>query len=161
MFQNIKTSNLSQRVSHFLKCVYWFRLKKIRNKSQLLHSDTSSSATGGDEVSAKIKRESSSLEASQAACKDTAVDRRLDSENSETIEVLSSALHADPHVSIRASEQKWRYPPQTDGALSISFVSVLRQCLPQIEWRPSCFVLAKKQRIKKFPLQIFATHCAD
>ncbi|CAK6965686.1 Hypothetical predicted protein [Scomber scombrus] len=31
------------------------------------------------------------------------VDRRLDSENSETIEPLSSVLHAKPHVSIRDS----------------------------------------------------------
>ena len=55
------------------------------------------------EASAKIKSESSSLEASQAPCKDTAVDRRLDSENSETIELLSLVLHANPHVSIRDS----------------------------------------------------------
>lgn len=55
------------------------------------------------EASAKIRRESSSLEASQAPGKDTAVDGCLDSENSETIEALSSVLHANPHVSIRDS----------------------------------------------------------
>lgn len=36
---------------------------------------------GGKKI--KQERESWSLEASQAACKDTAADRRLDSENSE------------------------------------------------------------------------------
>ncbi len=66
-------------------------------------------------VHAEIKRENSRLEAGQAACADTASDRRLDSENSETMEALSSLLHTNPLVSISNSEQKWRYPPQTDG----------------------------------------------
>ncbi len=57
-----------------------------------MFSNMSTRATGRDErpgeASAKIKRESSSLEVSQAPCKDTTVDRHLDSENSETIEAL-------------------------------------------------------------------------
>lgn len=65
------------------------------------------------ESSGKIKGEISSLDPSQAPCKDTAVDRHLDSENSETIEPLSLLLHANPHVSIRDSLNRGKDIPLT------------------------------------------------
>lgn len=99
----------SKYVSLFSKCVFIDPGWKNIPADVLLQAETS--CARGTNASAQIKRESSSLEASQAAHKDMEVDRRLDSENSETIEQLSSALHANPHVSIRDSGEKWGFLP--------------------------------------------------
>lgn len=89
--------------------------------------------------------------------KDSAVYRRLHTERiRETIEPLCSVLYAGPHVSIRDSLKRGE-----DIPLKYLFVSILQQCLSQTERRPCSFVPAKKRCIEKFPLQIFATHCAD